>query len=80
MPFRLIDDCEKKDFDAAICDAGQLPEDFELEERVTALFVVEEGIAIVRAKKSGVERFYPIGHQTIFPADFIQELEEGVFR
>jgi hypothetical protein len=67
---------EIEDFDAAIRDYGQLRQDFELSEEVTGL---EKGVAIVRSRKSGVERSYPIGNTTIFPADFAMELKQGFF-
>ncbi len=79
MSFRLIDDCEIKALRAAVCEVGQRPEDFEIEEKITVPFVVEEGFAIVRNRKSGVVRSYPIGHETVFPGDFIRELEQGIF-
>jgi hypothetical protein len=80
MAFRLIDEIELEGFYAAVRANGQRPEDFDLTEKVESAIGVEKGSAIVRSKKSGVERFYPIGHETIFPADFIQELEQGAFR
>jgi hypothetical protein len=77
MEFRLIDEPEMEDFDAAIRDDGQVREDFDLMENVTGW---EEGVTIVRSKKSGVERSYPIGNATVFLADFAQELARGIFR
>jgi hypothetical protein len=65
--YSILDNTEFEDFDAAIRDHGQQPADFELMESVTGL---EKGVATVRSKKSGVERSYPIGNGTIFPADF----------
>ncbi len=76
MKYQILDETEFEDFDAAIRDHGQQPEDFELTERITRL---EKGVAMVRSKKSGVERSYPIGNGTIFPADFAVELGQGVF-
>ena len=76
MKYSILDESEFDDFYAAIRDHGQQPEDFELTERVTGL---EKGVATVRRKKSGVERSYPIGNGTIFPADFAGELGQGLF-
>ena len=77
MKYQILDETEFVDFDGAIRDHGQQPEDFELTENVTGL---EKGAATVRSKKSGVERSYPIGNGTIFPADFAVELGQGLFK
>jgi hypothetical protein len=76
IKYQILDETEFDDFDAAIGDYGQQSEDFELTESVTAL---EKGVATVRSKKSGIERSYPIGNGTIFPADFALELGQGAF-
>lgn len=76
MKYSILDETEFDDFDAAIRDHGQQRGNFELTESVTNW---GKGVATVRSKKSGVERSYPIGNGTIFPADFAAELEKGVF-
>ena len=76
MKYSILDKAEFDDFAAAIHDHGQHRGDFELTESVTGW---EKGVATVRSKKSGVERSYPIGNGTIFPADFAAELEQGFF-
>jgi len=76
MGFLLIDNPEIEDFDAAIRDNGKLRQDFELTENVVGL---ETGTALVRSKKSGARCSYAIGNGTIFPADFIWDLEQGIF-
>lgn len=76
MKYSILDENDFEDFDAAIRDRGQQPRDFELSESVTGM---EMGVAMVRSKRSGVERFYPIGNETFFPADFAAELEQGAF-
>jgi hypothetical protein len=73
MKYSILDKTEFDDFDAAIRDHGQQPGDFDLTESVAGL---EKGVATARSKKSGVERSYPIGNGTVFPADFAAELEE----
>jgi hypothetical protein len=74
--YSILDETEFDDFYAAIRDDGQQPEDFEMTESVTGL---EKGVATVRSKRSGIERSYPIGNGTIFPADFAAELGQGLF-
>jgi len=76
MKYSILDKSEFDDFETAIRDHGQQPGDFELTESVTGL---EKGVATVRSKKSGLQRSYPIGNGTIFPADFAAELVQGVF-
>ena len=77
--YLIIDAPEIEDYLAAIREAGLNPDDFELSETVIALIGPEAGSATVRHKRSGVERSYPIGHGTSFPADFAVELLRGVF-
>jgi hypothetical protein len=72
----VLDDVEIEDWYAAIRDAGQAPEDFEISETVTGL---ETGIATVTNRRSRVECTYPIGNLTIFPADFAQDVVQGAF-
>ncbi len=76
MNYQILDETEFEDFDAALRDHGQRREYFELSEQVTGW---ETGVATVRNKKSGAERSYPIGNGTMFPADFVMELEQGAF-
>ncbi len=76
----ILDQYDVKDWRALICDAGQNPDDFELSETVTAFIGREAGVATVRHKRSCVQRSYPIGHLTIFPADFGEDVRQGVFK
>jgi hypothetical protein len=75
----ILDQDDIEDFCALICGAGLNPYDFELFETVTDFIGPEAGIATVRHKRSGVERSYPIGHGTSFPANFAVDLGQGVF-
>jgi hypothetical protein len=83
--YKIIDDVDIEDFHAEIRKFGQDPADFEISETVIhpptdcAPFH-ETGTATVRNTKSGVERTYPIGHLATFPADFAQDLFNGVFQ
>jgi hypothetical protein len=77
MKYSILDKVEFDDYEVAIHDHGQQLGDFELTETLTGW---EYGVATVRSKKSGVARFYTIGNNAIFPADFAAELEQGAFR
>jgi hypothetical protein len=79
MTYKLISDDEVQDFKAAIRDNRQQSQDFDLTERVENETGLEKGVAVVKCNKSGVERTYPVGHGTIFSADFAQDLERGIF-
>jgi hypothetical protein len=77
--YLIIDATDIEDYLADIREAGQDPDDFELLETVITLIGPEAGRATVRHRRSGVERSYPMGHGTKFPADFAVELRQGVF-
>ncbi len=81
--YKIVADVDIEDIHKAIRGVGRDPQDFEVTEAVTTPTVCEvtpeTGAVTIRDKQSGVERFYPIGHSTIFPTDFIRDLLKGAF-
>ncbi|HEX7028369.1 MAG TPA: hypothetical protein VF268_14095 [Gammaproteobacteria bacterium] len=80
----MIDESEREDFKQAIRDEGLEVEDFELIEKRSPPPVGEKiyaitGTVIIKRKSNSVEKEYQAGHGSIWPTEFSDDLNAGVF-
>lgn len=79
----MVDASEREDFEQAIRAKGFELDDFELIEKrdppgggeIHAI----TGTVTIKRKSSGIERSYRAGHRSAWPAEFRDDLNNGVF-
>jgi hypothetical protein len=81
--FKLLDSSEVQDYFSAIKKLGFTQSDFELKEKQFPtsggpIYVIKGSVTITR-KSTGIERTYPAGHGSSWPASFHDDLTKGIF-
>ena len=79
----MVDDSEREDFEQAILAKGFEPDDFELIEKRDPPGGGEihpiTGTVTIKRKSNGTEKSYQAGHGSAWPAEFSDDLNNGVF-
>ena len=81
--FLLIEREEIKAYHAVLQEHGYQEEDFDLSERSDPLpcawIMAMSGEAVIKCTKTGITRYYRAGEGSTWPAEFSDELKNGVF-
>jgi len=81
--FLLIEREEIKLYRAALHELGYREEDFDLSERSDPLpcawIMAISGEAVIKCIKTGITRYYRAGEGSNWPAEFADDLKNGMF-